>query len=313
MQDKKLGIPIFDLWAFWQQWRVDVPSLEETDVQLPDGSFAVFDEDTKIVLTQAPVTQRPLPVGQWFATHNISSVLCNAQFTLNGVTWKHNDVLRDQSVPDVLPSPAASARPHIVGGELGDLHNKLAVPAIVFNSSILGCHESLVVSGAALTVTDQVPLAVDQPETANNTSRIICYNRGSQYDINGYGRVVQLGSQGNMAANGTTTSQLLRSGYIDVYRAGPTVGATTDSATIVRLQLASAQEPGVTPTEDALHTLYLANESQVRLGWPTIEADYGYTPMSMDDTILRQLKVTDPENKKGFDLVRIKRESVSYR
>jgi hypothetical protein len=135
---------------------------------------------------------------------------------------------------------------------------------------------------------------------SHNVPKIIFYNRGREYDINGYGTMLQLGSQGNLAADGVTTSDLFADAFLDIYRAAPTVDAASDKQSVIRLSLETANEPTVTTSEKALHMIYLANNSQIVMGWPTEEGDSGYAPSDFDSTILASLKKSDPLNKLGY-------------
>lgn len=261
-----------------------------------------LDDPEGVTLTQEAIAVRPLPLYHWFAAYDVSSVLCNAAFKLDNVIWVHDDVCRTHQPSETFPHPGTQTRPHIVGGELATLQGKLYQPTISLFSSTLSCHESLVLSGVALTVHERpiVPLYGDVPADANNTARIVCYNRGSSFDASGVGRILQFGSQANYAADGSTTHDLWRSAHLDVYRAAATPGATAEAPNEIRLSLENGFEYGVTAAEDGLHTLYLANESQIHLGWPTLEGDSSYAPNSMDDAILSLLKQDDPQNNNGY-------------
>lgn len=250
--------------------------------------------------TPSYVIERPLPARKWFATYDISSIMCNADFNLNNVTWVHDDVTRNLDVPAILPHPYARARPHVVGGELALLSGWLTGPRLSLNDTTIACHESLVVTGVNLTVNERLTLPTDDGAVANNTARIICYNRGRDYDISGNGRVIQLGSQGNAAADGTTTNDLYSSANLNIYRSGPTSQATSVLPTTIQLKIETDEVAGVGQDEKGLHMLYLANDSQVHLGWPTLIADSGYTPDSFTSDILDLLVADDPKNKEGF-------------
>ncbi len=290
----------FEEWAAWQAWLVQTPGLEPTLVTLPVSRATVtFDENTNITLTQTPITLgRPLAKNSYYSLYDVSTIFVNAPLIFDGVTWIHADVTRKLPVPSVLPQPFMAALPHVVGGELASLNVSLYPPLIKLYNSTIACHESLVLSGVALTVHEY---RGESGARAHNRSHIECYNRGREYDISGYGRVVQLGSQGNVYADGQTSSLLLSSAYLDVYRAAPPVDATVESPTIIQLSFDSPSEMLVNPlTEKSLHSLYLANSSQVHLGWPTLEGDSDYLPAMMDGDVLAQLIAADRGNKNKF-------------
>ena len=195
------------------------------------------------------------------------------------------------------PQPFSAALPHVVGGELAGLCNSLYPPLLKLYNSTIACHESLVLSGVALTVHEYR----NQPNArAHNNSHITCYSRGRDYDTSGYGRVLQLGTQANVTADGQTTTLLLSSAYLDVYRAAPPFDATSEHPTLICLNVNSLREPLVPPTENSLHSVYLANASQVHLGWPTLEGDSDYLPAMMDAVVLEQLVNYDPHNNNKF-------------
>jgi len=289
----------FEEWAAWQSWLVEVPDQTPTTVTLPlSGRQMTFTQDTDITLTQSPlVLGRPLSKNIYYAIYDSSTVFLNAPLIFDSVTWIHSDVTRKLDVPGVLPQPFLVARPHVVGGELASLNDSFYPPLIKLYNSSIACHESLVMSGVALTVHEYRR----QPNAqAHNRSRIVCYSRGRDYDANGYGRVIQLGSQGNVCADGETSSLLLSSAYLDIYRAAPPLDATAEDQTFIQLTIDAQREQLVSAAENSLHSLYLANGSQVHLGWPTLEGDSDYLPSMMDTNVLAQLVSADPVNKNKF-------------
>lgn len=292
----------FELYQTWVAWQAANPELPTTTVTLSDGTQYIFDSDTTIVPSLSPLSARPLPIGTWCPVFDISSINLNAELILHQVKWEHQDVTRNHTPLTVLPHPVeATVRPHIVGGELASFRSELYPPLFKLENSILACHESLVLSGVALTVTEQPTTLQSLPASlAHNLSRVICYNRGSSFDGTGYGRIIQLGSQSNRMADGVTTNLMLSSAYIDVYRAQPTISATALEPTVMQMRLESAGETGVVTGDKSLHMLYLGNDSQIHLGWPTLEADTGYTPSAIDSTVLAFLQESDPTNSKGF-------------
>jgi hypothetical protein len=295
---REVGYANFELWSAWQAWRAAAaPEYAEETVMLPSGVPVVFNEATDITLTQTVVSSRPLDKNKYYSVYDASTLFLNANLILDSVTFIQSDVTRNLASPDVLPQPFMPARPHIVGGELAHFRQSLYPPLIKLYNSTIACHESLVMSGVALTVHEHTQSSLAQ---SHNTSRIVCYNRGREYDVNGYGRIIQCGSQANVAADEESTSLLLSSAHIDVYRAARTLDATAETPSTIALIMQSAQEYGVDASEKGLHVLYLANGSQVHLGWPTLEGDSSYVPSTMDSVILQQLIDNDPANKRKF-------------
>lgn len=295
---RELGYENFEVWAAWQAWLDATPGREETVVFLPvSGEHVTFNAESHYELVQSPLSLRPLDVKRYYAIYDVSSLFLNANLVFDGVTWVHADVTRKQDSPAILPQPFFGARPHVVGAELASLRDELYPPLIKLYNSRLECHESLVITGAALTVHE---CAAQSAAEAHNTARIVCYNRGRLYDTSGYGRVIQLGSQANVAADGATTRLLYNSAFLDVYRSAPTADASAEEPTVIRCLVESTGEPTVSPAERSLHVLYLANGSQIHLGWPTLEGDSGYVPALIDSKVLAQLQAHDPANKNLF-------------
>jgi len=279
-----------------------VPSLhlDHAGRELIYSNFDAWLTDTSVTLTEVVLTQRPVTLNKWAAVYDISSILVNDDVYLDNVTLIHDDVTRDLTVPIKVPTSAATARPHIVGGEFASIKSEVYPPLVYLYNSTIKCHESLIATGVSLTVNEVLLTTGQTAIDAHNTSKIICYNRGREYDTDGYGRVVQFGSLGNLMANGSTSNSLLRDGYLDINRAAATTGSTTSDPTIICLSLETAQESGVTQAEAALHTIFLANGSQISLGWPTEEADTGYAPWNFSSTVLTALKEADPNNINGY-------------
>jgi hypothetical protein len=295
---REVGYDNFLVWLAWQSWLATTEDFAPTTVTLADGSTQLFTDATFITQTQSVIDSRPLEKEfRYYGVHDVSSIFLNASLEFDGVTWQHDDVTRNLSVPLVIPQPFKAARPHVVGAELASITGALAPPSLKLFNTTLALHESLVMTGVALTV-HEVPSG--NPEWTHNTSRIVSYNRGKEYDNRGYGRILQFGSQGNSAADGLSTSLLLSSASCDVYRSAATVGATAEEPTTIQLSCTATNEASVSPAETALHMLYLANGSQIRLGWPTLEGDSGYVPATMDSVILEQLQTDDPSNKHGY-------------
>jgi len=295
---RELGYTNFEVWAAWQSWRAANPGLPTTSVALPiTGTVVVFDDTTDISLDLSPIADRPLLKNLYYPVYDRSTIFLNANLVFDSVQWIHGDVTRDESAPEVLPSPLTRALPHVVGGELAGIKNNLYPPLIKLYDSTLMCHESLVISGAALTVQER---RVSGGAIEDNTSHIVCCNRGKALDTGGYGRVLQLGTQANVAADGSTTSLLMSSAHLDVYRAGPPTTATAIHPATITLMFDSVAETEVFSADRSLHFLYLANGSQVHLGWPTLEGDSSYLPAMMDNTVLTQLRALDPTNRNGF-------------
>jgi len=251
--------------------------------------------------------------------YNTSSILINNDIELHDVTFINNDVSRNLSS---LPVATNSAAPIIVCGELPALEISKALAddptvqvidytgaAIYLYNSTIACHESMVSAGVHWVVHEIV--GTETWSDGNNISKIIFYNRGNELDldISGYGRVFQLGSRANVMADGSTQDiftidgvkqkSLLRDSFIDVYRkeasADLAIGANKNT---IKLSLQSASEAGVSTSDKAIHVVYLANRSNVNLGWPVgqydsavsgsteVEADRRYEPWAFSEVVL---------------------------
>jgi len=316
---REVGYTNFEEWAAWISWLTNAGGQTQTVFLPVSGRAVTFDISTNIPLTQQPLNSaaaltRPLPLqsgslssAAYYAVYDRSTLFLNDSLLFDSVEWIHSDVTRKLPAPAVLPQPFNAALPHVVGAELAGIQDALYPPLLKLYNSTISCHESLVVTGAAITVQEYaLPPAATDPSLADNTSRIVCYDRGRDYDSSGYGRILQLGSQANVASDGVTTSLMYNSGYLDVYRAAPTASLTAENIppqnpTTIRLSMDSASDFGVTDSsEHGLHLLYLANGSQVHLGWPTLEGDSSYIPSALDGVVLAQLQMQDPANSKGF-------------
>lgn len=234
----------------------------------------------------------------YYSVYNISSILVNDTITLSNVTLKHSDVTRVSSV-DTLNESSAASSAALVGGERASLHGEAFPPIIYLENSTIELHESLVVSGVTFAVANLPRAQGDARTKADNSSKLVCYNRGRVLDT-GLGRVFQLGSQSNLCADGKTISPLLESAFLRIYRADPTPGATALLPTKIEFVCDEAYEKGVDQTIHAYQVIFLANESTITLGWPTLEADLNYSPWLFDNAVLAQLKVDDPRDTQQF-------------
>jgi len=251
-------------------------------------------------LNDIVITQRPLSMDHLYSVYDVSSILINDDLTLSDVRWIHDDVTRQHASHDVLPHPGVQARPHVVGGELASLRGDMYPPVIFLYNSTISCHESLVATGVRFAVTQYPTLSHESAQLAHNTSAIEMFHRGLPYDHNGFGRVFQLGSKGNVMADGVTTQTLLSDGFLNIYRSKSTSGATAADPTTIKLQIKTLYEPMVRIGQRSFHKFFLANGSQVALGWATTMADKDYAPWNLDESVLTSLTLSDPTNKYGF-------------
>jgi len=253
------------------------------------GNELVFQNSTTLTTVARPL---PTAATNEYYRYNTSSILVNDKIELYDVTLIHNDVSRDLSF---LPVSSSLAHPAIVGGELFSLKisKRLSVdpsavildytgPGIFLYNSKIKCHESLVSAGVRWLVREK-PITLANGETwtyAHNTSKIVFYNRGNEYDYGttGYGRVFQLGSRANVMADGTTyqpfsingvkPNSSLRDSFIDVFRAEPSPDSNiSGSQNTIKLVLETAHESGVNTKENSEHIICLSNKSQINLGW----------------------------------------------
>lgn len=244
---------------------------------------------------------RPLSVEEdaYYAIYNISSILCNADMYLDNVTFFHQDITCPHG-RRVLPDTGLYATPSLIGGEFPILTQvgSIGVPLIHLYNSTLALRESLVITGLGISV-HQLPLSKGESlSIAHNTSRIIFYERGNLLDEKGYGTMLQLGALNNVCADGKHTYPALTSAYIDIYASEQTPGATEQDPVTIRLEVHEQPEQYAMVTRSALHAIYLAHDSMITLGWPTIEADKGYHPRSFDSTILHSLQLQDFTDRK---------------
>ena len=273
----------------------NIPSL-----QIGHDGIAIGTDLSSENLDDIALTQRPLSLEHLYSLYDISSVLVNDDLVLSNVRWLQDDVSRNLASNTVLPHPGKQASPHIVGGELAGLRGHIYPPLISLYNTTLDCHESLVATGVRFSLTEFPIIASETANLAHNTSTIAFYHRGLPYDGSGFGRVFQLGSQANLMADGITTNSLLSDAFLNVYRSKPTAGATQEAPTTIKCKITTDTEPTVLSSQRSLHSIFLANGSQISLGWPTLEADMSYGPWNLDSTVLNSLSLSDPTNKYGF-------------
>ena len=283
---------------------------------------------------------RPLSLEETveYFRYNTGAIMHNADVEWHGVNYIHNDVARDVST---LPDSSDYSTPSIVGGEMQALKIRRDLdvdpstwildysgPAIYLYDSVVHCHESLVSAGVRWAVREKTMPSTETFDKADNTSKIIMYDRGDKYDLNksGLGRTFQLGSRANYFADNATLDPIVftdgkretssvRDAFIDVFRQGPSMdpAITSTNKNTIKLRFETAQEPGVAATDKAIHVVYLANRSQINLGWSSgqykdgttvyVEADKRYQPWEFDATLLDFVRNDpvegDPTNANG--------------
>jgi|GEM_PF-3153451 len=329
----------FEQWSAWYAWNASSSSPAAETITLPiSGLTVTFSQSATPTAPSAglgPVntndavtswsedtgspTARPLLTHVYYPVYDRSTIMMNANLTFDGVQWIHGDVTRSLAAPGTLPSAFVGQYPQVVGGELAGLSGALYPAQLKLYNSTVQCHESLVVTGVAVTVVEQTGSGIS---TENNTSHIAFYSKGRARSIsaltttygahvalacdgNGYGRVLQLGSEGNVASDGTTTSLMYSSAYLDVYRAAPPTLATQAMPATITLMMDAKLESAVpasttSGSENSLHLVYLANGSRIDLGWPTVEGDSSFAPATIDSIVLTELITQDPSNRNGF-------------
>ncbi len=243
-----------------------VTSLEPQDGGI--GGFSIG--SVQIDYTGTPLRSSGVQVSAWpliknatYKLYNRGCINVNNDIVLRYAKLNHFDVSRN-----VVRDYAATS-PAIVGGEYAVyasrvLENDEQIPTIWLENAQVRCHESLCVSGIRFAVKEQVNDTA--PFIQNNSSSIYLYNHGDALDANirGYGRVLQLGSQVNKLAGGTTTS-LLQSAYANSFR-------QTVESLITELVLDTSVEDGVlNPSEKTFQLIHLANESNLSLGWTSTQ------------------------------------------
>ncbi|MDQ5890663.1 MAG: hypothetical protein QG604_537 [Candidatus Dependentiae bacterium] len=295
---------------------------------------------------------RALPLeGYQFLRYNNSQLLVNDAMTLNQVRLVHNDVGRN-----VALIGTGDAYPAIVGGELPSLmiSKRLAEdpaywvldytgsPIYLVNSTI-ECHESLVSAGVHWVVRDSVidyeggvtdGLTDDQIRVlGDNTSHLIMYNRGSEYDLtlSGMGRYFQLGSRLNTMADGETLDPLsigdgvypqssLRDAFVDVYRQNPMPAPliiTGDETNTIKFSVETAHEAS-TVSDKAIQAIHISDRSQINVGWPSgqyqsidviesvptsvthLRVDSTFAAWEFSDEVLQAVIVDNPEDVTSF-------------
>ena len=237
---------------------------------------------------------RPLRKGGLYDRYNAGAILVNAPLTLDGVWLVHNDVARNLGKLQ-LPRLDERALPSIIGGERASCEGVISGPPIFLFDSHLACHESLVLAGVRLVVTERPEGAASSIiEDANNRSSIVTYQRGRELDAPlRRGPVVQLGSVANMMADGSQTASILlndlgqltssslRDSFIDIYRSQEVAAASEVSPVKIELALRSASEVGVSPASRATRNLFLAHDARMSIGWPTPYGSSSYFPWNI--------------------------------
>ncbi len=205
----------------------------------------------------------PLTIGHTYKRYNRGCINVNNDVSLRYTRLAHYDVSREITRDHVAASPA------IVGGEYAYYASEVLetapdIPTIWLENGQIHCHEGLCFSGLRLAVKEQVNFVA--PFVEDNSSRIFLYNHGNALDINlrGYGRVLQLGTQANLLAGGTTAS-LLSSAYANVFR--QTVGNMN-----TELVFDTSTDAGVLDVqEQSFQLIHLANASNLSVGWTSTQ------------------------------------------
>lgn len=277
---------------------------------------------------------RPLRVDRIYPCYNSSSMFLNNEVAMHDLNWHHNDILK------IATPEQDKAEPAVVGGEKAvydyaywstlsnaDLAETLyvenpieqintKVPLISMYDSTLHVHESIVLSGIRLVVTDKFWYVVDDPDglakLVPNTSRFLAYNHGDPLDMlkRGYGRTILFGTQQNKMADGCILNDYSQNSYINIYRSWTTDGNNGvwgndfSNGHLIRLSLETEAQPKYTIQYEnransttlpntfsilldeeisqykrvATQVLYLGNVSYSSIGWTTTEGDQVLKP-----------------------------------
>jgi len=280
---------------------------------------------------------RPLRVDRVYPVYNSSSILMNNELAMHNVNWHHNDILK------IATPEQDKAEPVVVGGEKAaydyaywstlsnpDLAETLyvenpieqintKVPLLSLYDSTLHCHESIVMSGVRVVVTDKFVYEVDNADghakLVPNVSKFICYNHGDPLDMlkRGYGRTILLGSQQNKMADGCLLNDYMQNAYLNIYRSWTTDwntgvwGDDFSNGHLIRLSLETEAQPKYTMQYEnranhstlpetfsllldgevsrykrtATQVFYLGNASFSSLGWTTTMGDQVVKPSDL--------------------------------
>jgi hypothetical protein len=224
---------------------------------------------------------RPLEKNAYYQRYNTPALLVNAPVTLDNVWLIHSDVSRNLGKVQ-LPQITTRALPFIVGGERAFLNDQSSGPTITLLDSTIACHESLVASGVRFVVPER-PASYIQTfgGVENNNSSLMIYRRGRAYDGPlRRGLVFQLGSTANRMLDGTVVDSL-QNAYIDIYRSSDTAQTDSDLKSEITLSLANAPEIDVADTDRSISTLFIAHDSNIRIGWPSPVASELYVPSTI--------------------------------
>jgi hypothetical protein len=224
---------------------------------------------------------RPLEKNAYYGRYNSPAVLINAPVRFENVWLIHSDVSRNLGKVQ-LPSVTSRALPSLVGGEKAYLQNQTTGPSIILSDTTIACHESLVVAGVRVAVTERSANQIEAfGGVEDNHSSVLLYQRGRAYDGPlRRGLVFQLGSLANRMLDGTVVESLKNS-YLDVYRSRETAVTESDIPTQITLSLDSAREFDVGMLDRSILTLFMAHDSNVRIGWPSPVASELYIPSTV--------------------------------
>lgn len=255
--------------------------------------------------------QRPLLVGNSYKRYDRASILTNATFDFIDMIYDHQDVSRSIVISNILNSP-----PEIMGGEQAHFLNTVlgvANPDLsfwrIYNTQIQ-CHTSMCISGVRLVLRElpDYQSLLNIPTPLANQSSITMYNHGLSLDtlITGHGRVFLMGTALNEVAAGGT-SDFLQNAYMNVFRDTGSSLTAGSSAINLPVTLSLTTEPevpqGVSTNEKATQVFYMANGSNVEIGWSSpvgiYQDDNGITVYPWDH--LDPASVTNASNKFTLD------------
>lgn len=239
-------------------------------------------------LFEGAFLNRPLIKDAYYEVYNAPTWLINNDLTLDRVSFIHSDVTRNNRLlPSVDKGLAA-----LIGGERGIAMGEESLVRIHVRNSVIACHESLVSTGVIWDMgTPFIAHSADPLSLFSfNTNYLLLYEKGFAYDEGSrYSRVFQLGSNLNRTIKGTTLYnenpyQDPSSAHMMVYGSVPNVDNDTFFASTI---IQSPYEPLRKGDSQALHRFVCANNSQLRIGWPsllsqeTLETKHATTPQDL--------------------------------
>ncbi len=241
-------------------------------------------DDREIVntneLTSSYVT-RPLAVGSTYTRYDRASMLINDKVDFVDLSWHHDDVSRDvrPSVTTADPAVMGSERAVVLAALYGSSLNVIDMGLLRLNNTDLHCHESICVSGVRMLMRELPDIMAVSGQPEANQSSIVMYNHGHTLDTNlkGFARIFMMGSNQNKTSAGNI-SPYLSNCYFNIFRhsgGDPVTGANPVNVPVTLSLKTAAEVPdGVAVTERGVQMFFMGNESNVEVGWTTLQGVY---------------------------------------